>query len=159
MRKPSGLSILLGIILGGLFGGLVWYTYRSTLDTNAALLGSNTYVAAFLTTNQVFFGKVSSLGYDYVVLKSVYYLQQTDMGGQQGFILQKSGSELHGPRDEMYINRDHILLIQPLRADSQVIATIKQYEEALKNPGTAQQEQQTQPTLPDASEETEGITE
>lgn len=159
MRKPSGLSILLGILLGGLFGGLVWYTYRSTLDTDAALLGSNTYVAAFLTTNQVFFGKISSLGYDYVVLKNVYYLQQTDTAGEQGFVLQKSGSELHGPRDEMHINRDHILLIQPLRTDSQVIATIKQYEEALKNPDTGQQEQQAQPTPPNVPEVTEEITE
>lgn len=162
MRKPSGLSILLGILLGGLFGGLVWYTYRSTLDTDAALLGSNTYVATFLDTNQVFFGKVSSLGYDYVVLKEVYYLQQTDDANGQGFVLQKSGSELHGPRDEMHINRDHILLIQPLRTDSQVIATIKQYEENLKNADTAQQEQQeqqAQPTSPETPEVTEEIAE
>ncbi len=159
MRKPTGLSILLGIILGGLFGGLVWYTYRSTLDTDAALLGSNTYVATFLDTNQVFFGRVTSLGYDYVVLKDVYYLQQTDAAGQQGFVLQKSGSELHGPRDEMHINRDHILLIQPLRADSQVIATIKQYEENLKNADATQQEQQAQPTAPEVPEVMEEVTE
>ncbi|GMU73910.1 MAG: hypothetical protein AMXMBFR44_1090 [Candidatus Campbellbacteria bacterium] len=153
MRKPSGLSILLGIILGGFFGGLVWYTYRSTLDTNSALLGNSTYVAAFLDTNQVFFGKVGSLSYDYVVLKNVYYLQQVENAGQAGFVLQKSGSELHGPRDEMHINRDHILLIQPLRADSQVIATIKQYEESLKNQGEAQQQPaQAEQQLPPASE-------
>lgn len=132
MRKPTGLSILLGIILGGLFGGAVWYAYRATLDTNAPLLGSTTYVAAFLDTNQVFFGKVASLRYDYVVLKNVYYLQQTGDGDQQGFMLQKSGSELHGPRDEMYLNRDHILLLQPLRSDSEVVATINQYETSLK---------------------------
>lgn len=150
---------MLGIILGGLFGGLVWYTYRTTLDADGALLGNSTYVATFLDTNQVFFGRVSSLGYDYVVLKNVYYLQQTDNAGQQGFVLQKSGSELHGPRDEMHINRDHILLMQPLRDDSQVIATIKQYEESMKNQGAQQQPEQQEAPVPETSEAPEEVVE
>jgi hypothetical protein len=148
MKRPTGLSILLGILLGGLFGGLVWSTYRTTLDTDSALLGSSTYVAAFLDSNQVFFGKVESLGHDYVVLTHVYYLQQTGDTNNPGFILQKSGSELHGPKDEMFVNRNHILLIQPLRDDSQVVATIKKSEEAQKNPAPATTGQPATPEVP-----------
>jgi hypothetical protein len=133
MRKPTGLSILFSIILGGLFGGAVLFMYQATLDTKAPLLGNKTYVAVFLDTNQVFFGKVTSLRYDYVILKNVYYLQQTEEGDNPGFMLNKSGSELHGPRDEMYLNRDHILLLQPLRSDSEVVSTITQYEASIKD--------------------------
>lgn len=128
MRRTTGLSILLGILLGGFFGGAVWFTYRNFLDTTGSLVGSSTYVATFVDTNQVFFGKVASMSRGYIVMEDVYYLQQ-DPNDPAGFILQKSGSELHKPKDEMHLNRDHVLLIQPLEEDSQVVATIKEFEE------------------------------
>jgi hypothetical protein len=134
MRKISGISILLGIILGGLFGGGVWLAYRNVFSPDAALYGSNTFVSIFLTTNQVFFGKVESMNHDYVVLRDTFYLQQQSdsSAAQPSFVLQKTGSELHGPQDVMFVSRTQIVLIQPLKSDSQVVGTIKDYEASLK---------------------------
>jgi hypothetical protein len=43
--------------------------------------------------------------------------------------LVKLGAELHGPTDEMRINRDHILFIEDLKDDSQVVQGIKRFKE------------------------------
>ena len=139
MKKLTVSSILIMILLGGLFGGAVWYSYDVFLGPDSALRGGSTYVAVFLTTNQVFFGKIESMNYRDVVLTDTFYLQQGGSTERPEFILQKSGNELHAPEDTMFINRDHILIIQPLRESSQVIQSIAQYKESLKKPAATQE--------------------
>lgn len=102
-----------------------------------ALGGFDSYQAVFLTNNQVYFGKLSRADSKYPVLKEVYYLQVTQAlqpRGQeetptQNVSLVKLGGELHGPEDEMVINRDHILFYEDLKPDSQVVQAIKQFKE------------------------------
>ncbi|QQR82388.1 hypothetical protein IPJ70_03885 [Candidatus Campbellbacteria bacterium] len=136
MKKITVTSIIAMVLLGGLFGGWAWYTYNTFLGPDSALMGNSTYVAVFLTTNQVFFGKIESMNYRDVVLTDTFYLQQGGTTANPEFILQKSGSELHAPEDTMFINRDHILIIQPLKPSSQVITSIKQYKESLTKSAT-----------------------
>lgn len=42
-------------------------------------------------------------------------------------ILVKLGDELHGPKDEMRINRDQVLLWENLKGDSKVTDAIKNH--------------------------------
>jgi hypothetical protein len=42
--------------------------------------------------------------------------------------LVKLGGELHGPTDEMRINRDQILLVEDLRTDSNLVKAIDNYK-------------------------------
>lgn len=94
------------------------------------------YQAVFLSNSQVYFGKLTSRSAQYATLTDIYYLQfaqppQPQRDGQQqtpNVTLVKLGNELHGPIDKMEINRDHIVFIEDLRADSQVIAAIDAYK-------------------------------
>jgi hypothetical protein len=91
------------------------------------------YHAVFLTNGQVYFGRVTSRNDFEVVLENIYYLQSDKQMIAQGLDNQKElkliklGNELHGPEDMMYINRDQVLFIEPLKADSKVVKAISEY--------------------------------
>lgn len=97
---------------------------------------ANRYQAVFLSNNQVYFGKLSNTRSDYPTLRDIYYLQVTQAlqprdpstPTQPRINLVKLGSELHGPEDEMRINKAHILFIEDLKADSQVVEAIQEYK-------------------------------
>jgi len=100
------------------------------------LLGANSYQAVFLDNGQVYFGKLYSQSKQYAVLKDVYYLQiaqapQPINPGETpptNINIVKLGGELHGPRDEMKINRDHILFTESLQKESRVVQAIEQFK-------------------------------
>ncbi len=104
---------------------------------------SGAFQAVFLTNGQVYFGKLANAKSQYPVLREVYYLQVTqplqpkDQNAQTApnLNLIKLGGELHGPMDEMFINRDQIIFYEDMKTDSQVVTAIRQYQES----------QQTQP--------------
>lgn len=105
--------------------------------------GPSDYQAVFLINNQVYFGKLSDRNSQFPTLTDVYYLQvnqpiQPAQGKapatQPDISLVKLGGELHGPTDEMKLNRDQILLIEDLRADSNVVRAIKAYKDNLAKP-------------------------
>lgn len=105
------------------------------------------YVAVFLANGQVYFGKLAKPEYPEPVLTEVFYLKiqrgiqpdETDNSGDQAdvkkaqpktdFKLIKLGSEIHGPIDQIKLNRDQILFWEKLRADSKVVEAIKAYQE------------------------------
>jgi len=127
-------AVLLLLLTGFLLTGL-WYGYQMWVGPESDILGPNKYTAVFLTTNEVYFGKVSSMSNEYVVLSDVYYPRVNDTTttdiNQPDILLVKTGNELHGPQDKMFINRDQVTIIQPLRAGSQVVETIASYEDSL----------------------------
>ena len=92
------------------------------------LANRSRYQAVFLTSGQVYFGKLSGHG-QYLVLKDVYYFQANNSDTapassdtQQRLI--KLGSEVHSPESQMKINRDQILFFEDLKADSAVSKAI-----------------------------------
>ncbi len=98
---------------------------------------SDKYQAVFLTNNQVYFGKLSKAGSAYPVLRDIYYLRVTQVlqprdpnNPQQQINLVKLGGELHGPEDEMRINKEQILFVEDLKADSQVVTAINEYKKS-----------------------------
>ncbi len=105
------------------------------------------YQSVFLTNGQVYFGKMSNANDSYVTLKDIFYLQvqnppiqgsqqqQAQSQAQPQLSLVKLGNELHGPVDEMHINRDQILFYEDMKADGKVIQAIKEYK---ANPNAGQ---------------------
>lgn len=85
------------------------------------------YQAVFLDNGQVFFGKLSESNSEYPLLKDVFYVQnQTNPDTNEvKSILIKRGHEWHGP-SSMRINSKHIILMEPVGADSQVSELIKE---------------------------------
>ena len=128
------------------------------------------YQAVFLTNGQVYFGKLSDVSATYATLNDIYYLQVTQppvqqasqgTGGQPAtaqtqaqaqaqaqLSLVKLGNELHGPVDEMKINRDQILFYEDIKEDGRVMTAIREYQ---KNP-PAQNTQQAPATQAPATQ-------
>lgn len=114
---------------------------------------SSDYQAVFLTNGQVYFGKLSDSG-KYLKLSDIFYLQvnqpqiqgsqQTEQQAQTQPQLQlvKLGNELHGPMDEMSINRDQVLFFEDMKADGKVMKAIIEYK---ANPNAGNTGAQTPP--------------
>lgn len=125
------------VILIGLF--LVSkYTSWNVLNINKGNPVASGWQAVFLSNGQVYFGKVAKQNSETLLLKDIYYLQVAQSpqpapeGGQQNqqnLSLVKLGNELHGPKDEMFINMDHVLFTESLKSDSRVVDAIVRYVE------------------------------
>lgn len=107
-------------------------------DTFLSLFGDKSpdaYSAVFLLNNQVYFGKMVENKRDTIILKEVFYIQVNENMGTDGigdissgrFNLVKLGDEIHGPTDELYINKDNVVFYEYLRDDSTVAQAIKEY--------------------------------
>jgi hypothetical protein len=97
--------------------------------------------AVFLTNGQVYFGHVKAVNKQYIDLQNIYYLNvnqqvqpnQKDAAtsattnSNQSVSLVKLGCELHGPTDEMIINRDQVTFWENLKSDGQVSKAITQW--------------------------------
>lgn len=109
-------------------------------NTNESkFVDKNNLQAIFVNVNgssggQVYFGHIKSLTDRYVRLTNVFYIQnqqnqsnQSQSSSQQTYTLIKLGCELHGPQDEMLINRDQIFFWENLKGNSQVAQKVTDY--------------------------------
>jgi hypothetical protein len=127
--RPSILNIFLLIIIAGILGGIGRYGYQFLVDERG-------YVAILMTTGDVYFGKAETTGGDYVTLSRSYYPQTfTNANGEEELRLVKIGTEFHAPKDAIRLNRDHIIMIQPLSDESPVIASMNEYEASQEQAG------------------------
>lgn len=153
MPRPSGASampwvILAVVLLVFVVGGVLFrdrlFPSSSTTTTGTEEQASSGYQAVFLANGQVYFGKLSGMTASYATLKDIYYLQvttppaadgsqlnQQQQAQNQQLSLVKLGQELHGPVDEMKLNRDQILFYEDIKEDGRVMQAIREYQ---KNP-------------------------
>ena len=108
---------------------------KSTGESN---VDKNQFQSVFLTSGQVYFGKITSISDTQLVLEKVYYLKTaskiTDTNNLPGDVsLVKLGNELHAPQDKMYIDRKNVQFWENLKADGEVSKAIVAYEK--QNPG------------------------
>lgn len=98
--------------------------------------------AVFINVNgtnggQVYFGNIKELNQQFIKLTNVFYIQnQQSTNNQQNnsaYNLVKLGCELHGPDDQMIINRSEVFFWENLKADSQVAQKVAEFEK--QNPG------------------------
>lgn len=156
MPRSGGANALPWVILAVILLVLVvvGVLFRDRLfpskDSNATTMeesASSGYQAVFLSNGQVYFGKLSGMTASYSTLKDIYYLQvttppssdasalnQQQAQAQQQLSLVKLGKELHGPVDEMKINRDQILFYEDMKEDGSVMQAIRKYQ---KDPNAA----------------------
>jgi hypothetical protein len=83
------------------------------------------YQAVALVNGQMFYGRMEGSGSDYVTLRDVFYIQgrQNPETKAVTSVLIKRGGEAHNP-DRMQINRQQVLLIEPVKTDSQIARLI-----------------------------------
>lgn len=136
-KKIGGLLAVL-VLLTLIFGVYKFLDTKNILPWQIKFPKAS-HQAVFLSNGQVYFGRVSNLNQDYVKLTDIYYLilkrplqEQTPSGPAPSptpeYTLIKLGNELHGPKDEMIINRQHVLFIEDLKNDSRVSQAIADFK-------------------------------
>lgn len=129
--------LLLTIIVAGAIFSLVNFNGTSN---ESRFVDNGKYQAVFLNGGQVYFGKISELNSKFIRVYSVYYLRvnqqvQPNAATSQNndISLVKLGCELHGPQDEMVINREQIIFWENLKDDGQVAKAVEQYKQQYPN--------------------------
>ncbi len=96
--------------------------------------------AVFLNGGQVYFGKINNLNGKFLSMADIYYLRVNQQvqpnqssNNSNDISLVKLGCELHGPQDNMVINREQVIFWENLKDDGQVAKAVKTYQE--QNPG------------------------
>lgn len=109
---------------------------RSSNPNEGQYVLNDKYQAVFLNNGQVYFGKVTSSTSRYYNLQNVFYLSSsngnassstTQQNTASNYTLVKLGCELHGPYDQMVINRDQVTFWENLKDSSTVVKTIKEW--------------------------------
>ena len=114
------------------------------------------YQAVFLNGGQVYFGKVTNLNDQYLRVADIYYLRvnqqvqpdaKSDQQASNDISLVKLGCELHGPADEMVVNREQVIFWENLKGDGQVAKAVATYKQ--QNPNGQKCNQPSQSTNTD----------
>lgn len=134
MDKNKMLTYVLYVVLIAVLGYAVYATNGFGLMKKTSSSGK--WQAVFLSNGQVYFGNASNEGSQFLTLKDIYYLQvqkpiqpKSEDQQQNKVTLVKLGAEIHGPKDEMRINRDQILFIEDLKDDGKVMQSIQKYKD------------------------------
>lgn len=136
-KKKRGIAawLIAAVIAVAVIGGLLWFfLFRGSA---AAQIEGGQYQAVFLTSGQVYFGKLSFVDDKYMKLTDVFYIQTASSGtdvqssdsSDSDMQLIKLGNEIHGPKDAMVISRDQVLFFENLKDDGKVSTTIKEYND------------------------------
>ena len=120
--KPLG-----WILLGALVGGGAAFTllhHQRRIEFDAPIQ------AILLDSGQVYFGHVTGLGQEYPVLTDVYYVQSVTnpQTHEVSNILVRRRKEWHSP-DRMYLNARHIVMVEPVGANSKVAQLIAESQQ------------------------------
>lgn len=137
-RRKSGWGffpyfILILVVLGGTFFAYINY-FKKEASAPTTSFFTEKFYAVFLDNGDVYFGKLSEKDSPFVTLDNAFYLRvsQTDAQGNPvaspQLNLVKLGNEVHKPIGTIEIQRNHILSIQELAPDSQVIKIIKEQQ-------------------------------
>ena len=128
-------SIVLLVSIAILVGALAGYFAFGNNGDEGQYVNKNEYQAVFVNVNgtsggQVYFGHIQSLTPNFVDLTNVFYIQNqsnSNSSSNNSYTLVKLGCELHGPEDQMVINRSQVYFWENLKSSGQVSQKIAQY--------------------------------
>ncbi len=108
----------------------------STQPAGVTGVDGSRYQAVFMNNGQVYFGKLTAADADTLRLTEIYYvnvtqkIQPEEAPAEDEAVepqLIKLGEELHGPDDEMFIDRDQVSFWENLKDEGKVVQAIKSY--------------------------------
>ncbi len=122
LLKPLGWILLGALVGGGATFALLNHQRRIEFDAPIQ--------AVLLDSGQVYFGHLTGLGQEYPVLTDVYYVQSVTnpQTREVSNILVRRGKEWHSP-DRMYVNARHIVMVEPVGANSKVAQLIAESQQ------------------------------
>lgn len=134
--KRRTIPIILGaIILSGIIAIVVIYVSNTFIfqGVRQNIIDPSTYQAVFLDNNQTYFGHLKNINSDFLVLSDVYYVQLQEVPSKKnvptqaptGRLVKLGETEPHGPKNEMFLNKGHVLFWENLSSGSQIVRTIQ----------------------------------
>lgn len=134
---------------------MLWFVVLGSPNSEGRHVDEKKMQAVFLNGGQVYFGNVKDLNGSYIRLSNIYYLRvnqqvqpnQSTSNSSNDISLVKLGCELHGPTDEMLINRDQVVFWENLKTDGQVAKAVAEYKKQNPN-GQNCDQTQSQTTTP-----------
>jgi len=131
-KTPLFQKLKAALLVLVLAGAAVIIVVLARGESDLTVRDPGAYQAVFLDNGQVYFGRLKNLNDDFVSLTDIYYLQSgalqqgEEVGAQIDLI--KLGAELHQPRDEMIIHKDHIVFYEDIGRESEVAKLIEQHK-------------------------------
>ena len=115
------------VIVAAASSVLAWQSLRSNHVPDTG----STYQSVALINGQLYFGRLEAAGGGYLALRDVFYVQSRQNPDTRAVtnVLVKRGAEPHQP-DRMLVNRSQVLLIEPVKADSQIAKLIAEQQAA-----------------------------
>jgi hypothetical protein len=143
----------------------LYLAFGTTVKSEANRVDTSKYQAVFLnggvTSGSVsystYFGHITKLTNNYMVLDNVYYLtdQSTSSSSSSSPQLVKLGcQQLHSPYDEMVINRSQVAFWENLQTSGKVVQAIQSYVKQNPNGPNCTQSTSTSSTTPSTSSTT-----
>jgi len=122
------------LILAALVFGFIAYKLFFVQDQTSKVAQS--WYAVKLVDGEIFYGQITDIKTDPVVINNVYYDYDQAKAKQAGktaeetgnLRLVKRGKETHGPDGSLNVVRSQVLFMEPLEADSKVLKAILEYE-------------------------------
>lgn len=140
---------------------LLWFVVLGSPNSESQYVDNDKMQAVFINGGQVYFGNIQDLNGSHVRLTNIYYLRvnqqvQPDQAeasaAANDISLVKLGCELHGPEDEMLINREQVVFWENLKTDGQVAEAVKEYVKQNPDGQDCSAEQSQSTTEPKATE-------
>lgn len=125
-RRWLKLLLIGGLVLLLLVACIVAY---GAWSRTSGLVNSQ-YQAVFLANGQVYFGKLHNVNGSYLKITNVYYIQDASGATAQDAIAGKNielvrlTKAVHGPKDEVVVNRDQVLYFENLENEGQATKLI-----------------------------------
>jgi hypothetical protein len=132
-----GAVLIVGLLVFLYVVNYLFYSENGAVSRLSNWADVSKYQAVFLTNGQVYFGGVTDVNDQTLILEDIYYLKTSqslqtaeDEEATTGdsFSLVKLGDEIHGPTDRMSINISQVLFVENLKDDSKVVEAIIAYE-------------------------------
>ncbi|CAN5717126.1 hypothetical protein BH23PAT2_BH23PAT2_04710 [soil metagenome] len=170
--KLTSIALLFSATI--LIVALLSYLVIGAPKSEKSFVDTTKFQAVFLNGGQVYFGKIIDLNSKNLQLEDIYYLRvnqqvqpseegQAPVTGDGDISLVKLGCELHGPEDEMLINREQIIFWENLKDDGQVAKAVAEYKTENPEGQDCEQPQEagadaTAPTGSESFDDTSGAT-
>ena len=131
-----GVIIVLGLFVFLFIVNAIFYSENGGVSRLSNWADVSKYQAVFLTNGQVYFGQVSDVNEQTLILENIYYLKTSqnlqtaegEVAAEDNFSLIKLGNEIHGPADKMSISLNQVLFVEDMQNDSKVVEAIMAYE-------------------------------
>lgn len=144
-RGPRGrgkrymLKVLIVLVAIAVVLGSVWWFLLRNIGI-PSYINTSEYQVACLQSGECYFGKVTAVTNDVIIIRDVFYVQKsttatattTTDASNNNLELIKLGNEVHGPEDQMVLTRSSVLYVENLKPSGKVTQTIQTYHQQNK---------------------------